>query len=146
MVVLRVTVDALSERGSAIRLEDCQCVGLTVSDKVNGESIHLELEDIFSRAGRPLAILKDADATLQKGVRLWSEQQKTPVPTIDDIGHTLANALKAQFEKMDVYKRFTALISQGAKRLRQTELAFLMPPKLHSKGRFQSISHVGIIS
>ncbi len=143
LVVLRITVDALSERGSAIRLEDCECIGLTVSDKVTGETIHPELDTIFARSGNPIAIIKDADATLQKGVRLWSEQQKEAVPTIDDIGHTMANALKHQFEKLSVYKRFTALISHGAKCIRQTELAFLMPPKLRSKGRFQSISKLG---
>lgn len=143
MVVLRVTVDALSKRGSAIRLDDCQCIGLTVSEKVTGETIHLELDDIFTRSGRPIAVIKDADATLQKGVRLWSEQQEKAVPTIDDIGHTMANALKSQFEKMPVYKRFTALVSHGAKCLRQTDLAFMTPPKLRSKGRFQSISKLG---
>ena len=143
LVVLRVEVDALSKRGSAIRLEDCECIGLTVSDKVTGDTICLELEDIFSRAGKPVAIIKDRDATLNKGVRLWSDQQENPVPTIDDIGHTIATALKAQFEKLDIYKRFTALVSHGAKCLRQTELAFLMPPKLRSKGRFQSIGKLG---
>jgi hypothetical protein len=143
LVVLRVEMDALSKRGSAIRLEDCECIGLTVSDKVNGDSLCLELEAIFNRAGKPVAIIKDRDATLNKGVRLWSDQQEKPVPTIDDIGHTIATALKAQFEKLDIYKRFTALISHGAKCLRQTELAFLMPPKLRSKGRFQSISKLG---
>ncbi len=143
LVVLRVEVDALSKRESAIRLEDCECTGITVSDKVTGDTICPELEDIFDRAGKPVAILKDRDATLQKGVRLWSEQQEQPVVTIDDIGHTIATALKAQFEKPDVYKRFTALVSHGAKCLRQTELAFLMPPKLRSKGRFQSIGKLG---
>ncbi len=39
LVVLRVEVDALSKRGSAIRLEDCECIGLTVSDKVTGDTI-----------------------------------------------------------------------------------------------------------
>jgi hypothetical protein len=143
LVVLRVDVDALSKRGSAIRLEDCECIGLTVSDKVTGDTLCPELEAIFSRAGQPVAIIKDRDATLNKGVRLWSNQQENPVPTIDDIGHTIATALKAQFEKLAVYKRFTALVSHGAKCLRQTELAFLMPPKLRSKGRFQSIGRLG---
>jgi len=143
MVVLRVEVDALSKRGSAIRHEDCQCIGLTVSEKVTGDTISAELEEIFTRAGSPVAIIKDRDATLNKGVRLWSEQQEQPVPTIDDIGHTIATALKAQFEKLNIYKRFTALVSHGAKCLRQTELAFLMPPKLRSKGRFQSIGKLG---
>jgi hypothetical protein len=143
LVVLRVEVDALSKRGSAIRLEDCECIGLTVSDKVTGDTICLELEEIFHRAGKPVAIIKDRDVTLQKGVRLWSNQQEQPIPTIDDIGHVIATALKAQFEKLDIYKRFTSLISHGAKCLRQTELAFLMPPKLRSKGRFQSIGKLG---
>jgi hypothetical protein len=143
LVVLRVEVDALSKRGSAIRLEDCECIGLTVSDKVTGDTLCPELEEIFSRAGQPVAIIKDRDATLNKGVRLWSNQQENPVPTIDDIGHTIATALKAQFEKLAIDKRFTALVSYGAKCLRQTELAFLMPPKLRSKGRFQSIGRLG---
>jgi len=143
LVVLRVELDALSKRGSAIRLEDCECIGLTVSDKVTGDTLCPELEAIFSRADQPVAIIKDRDATLNKGVRLWSDQQVQPVPTIDDIGHTIATALKAQFEKQRIYKRFTALVSHGAKCLRQTELAFLMPPKLRSKGRFQSIGKLG---
>ena len=143
LVVLRVEVDTLSKRGSAIRLEDCECIGLTVSDKVTGNTICPELEEIFTRAGNPIAIIKDRDATLNKGVRLWSDKQELPVPTIDDIGHTIATALKAQFEKLDIYRRFTALVSHGAKCLRQTELAFLMPPKLRSKGRFQSIGKLG---
>jgi hypothetical protein len=143
LVVLRVELDALSKRGSAIRLEDCECIGLTVSDKVTGDTLCPELEEIFNRAGNPVAIVKDRDATLNKGVRLWSDQQERPVPTIDDIGHAIATALKAQFEKLGIYKRFTALVSHGAKCLRQTELAFLMPPKLRSKGRFQSIGKLG---
>jgi hypothetical protein len=143
LVVLRVEVDALSKRGSAIRLEDCECIGLTVADKVTGDTLCPELEEIFNRAGKPVAIIKDRDATLNKGVRLWSDKQEQPISTIDDIGHTIATALKAQFEKLGIYKRFTALVSHGAKCLRQTELAFLMPPKLRSKGRFQSIGKLG---
>jgi len=143
LVVLRVEINALAKRGSAIRLEDCECIGLTVSDKVTGDTLFPELKAIFGRAGHPVAIIKDRDATLQKGVRLWSEQQEQTVPVIDDIGHTIATALKTQFEKLDIYKRFTALVSHGAKCLRQTELAFLMPPRLRSKGRFQSIGKLG---
>ena len=143
LVVLRVTMDALSDRGSAIQLKDCECIGLKISEKVTGETILSELEDIFSLAGKPDVIIKDADATLNKGVRLWSEKQENPVPSINDIGHTMANALKIQFEKTAAYKHFTSLVSHGAKCLRQTELAFLIPPKLRSKGRFQSISNLG---
>jgi hypothetical protein len=55
----------------------------------------------------------------------------------------MANALKVQFEKTLCYKRFCSLLSHGAKCLRQTDLAFIIPPKLRSKGRFQSVSRLG---
>ncbi len=143
LVVLRVKVDALSQRGSAIKLEDCECIGLNVCERVNGDSIALDLEAIFNQAGRPNAIIKDGDYTLQKGVRLWSAKQETEIPVIADIGHSMATAIKKQFEQTAAYKCFTALLTQGASRMRQTELAFLIPPKLRSKGRFQSISALG---
>ena len=139
LVVLRVPIAALSLRGSAIQLADCECIGLKISVQVNGESIARDLDGIFNSAGTPKAIIKDGDYTLQKGVRLWSEQQPVDVPVIADIGHALATALK----KHDAYKQFTALTTQAANRLRQTELAFLIPPKLRSKGRFQSIGSLG---
>jgi len=143
LVVLRVNVTALSQRGTAIQLEDCECIGLKVCERVNGESIERDLEVIFKQAGKPKAIIKDGDYTLQKGVRLWSEKQEAEVLIIADIGHSMATALKDQFEKTAAYKHFTTLLTQGANRLRQTELAFLIPPKLRSKGRFQSISTLG---
>ncbi len=97
-------------------------------------------------AGKPLWIVKDADAALQKGTRLYSEatdEAEGTVHVIDDIGHVMANALKKEYEKTSGYKRFTSLVSHGAKCLRQTNLAFIIPPKLRSKGRFQSISNIG---
>jgi hypothetical protein len=96
LVVLRVSAAALSLRRGAICLEDCECIGLKVSEQITGETIAKALEAIFIQAGAPKAIIKDV-----------------------------------------------ALISRGACRLRQTECAFLIPPKLRSKGRFQSISTLG---
>lgn len=143
LVVLRVPMDALVKRGSAIQLQDCECIGVTVSEKANGENIAIDLENIFCRAGRPAAIIKDRDYTLQKGVRLYIKKQMVEIPVVEDIGHVVASALRDQFEKTSGYKQFATLISHAAKRLRQTNMAFLIPPKLRTKGRFQSISTLG---
>lgn len=143
LVVLRVPMSALSARGGAIRLEDCECVGLKISEQVTGETVAEHLDSIFIQAGAPNAIIKDGDSTLNKGVKLWMAKQESAVPIIHDIGHAMANALEAQFENNGTFRRFVALISRGASRLRQTECAFLIPPKLRSKGRFQSISTLG---
>lgn len=143
LVVLRVSLATLSEKGRAIRLEDCQCIGLKVCEQVNGETIASDLEGIFKQAGKPEAIIKDGDYTLQKGVRLWTEKQEESIPAITDIGHAMANALKDEFEKTASYKRFVALTTQCGKCLRQTRFAFLIPPKLRTKGRFQSVGTLG---
>lgn len=143
LVVLRVTVDALSQKEGAIQLSDCECIGLTVSEIVNGETTAKDLKTIFNQSGLPKAIIKDCDATLNKAVRLCSQSYEVTLPVIDDIGHVMASALKHQFEKKSAYKQFIAKSNQGAQCLRQTDLAFLIPPKLRSKGRFQSISKLG---
>lgn len=140
LVILRVPLDALARRQSAIRLEDCECIGLTVSEQVNGERILADLTSIFNQAGNPSAIIKDGDATLQKGMRLWSQTQPGVIPVIADIGHAMATVLKKQFACDALFQHFIDVTNKIAKRFRQTDLDFLMPPKLRSKGRFQSIS------
>jgi hypothetical protein len=144
LVVLRVALPALAQRGSAIRLEDCECIGLVVSEHSDGETVAGALSEIFARAGDPVAILKDGGTDLAKGVRLWRERAgKKRVWVIEDSGHVLATALKAQYAKTRGFERFVAIVQRGAARLRQTELAFLVPPKLRTKGRFQGISRLG---
>ena len=78
---------------------------------------------------------------MAKGVKQYNKSLSgKKIAIVDDIGHVLANSLKAQFEDTRSYKGFLELINKGSARLRQTSLAFLVPPKLRTKGRFQSIS------
>ena len=51
LVVLRVTAESLSKRGGALQLQDCECIGLSVSEKVTGETISPELKDVFFSIG-----------------------------------------------------------------------------------------------
>lgn len=140
LVVLRVRLGALQARGSALRLEDCECVGIQVSEKTDGETIAAGLSEIFESAGAPVAIIKDGGRDLARGVELWQSGIAEEVEVIDDIGHVTANALKAQYAKSKLFAAFLSIINHCAKRLRQTRLAFLAPPKLRTKGRFQGIS------
>jgi len=143
LVILRVSLDILSEKKCAIKLQDCECIGLKVAETVNGQSIATELDGIFNVAGVPSAILKDCDRTLNKGVELWKTKHQLNTPIIEDISHIMADAIKKQFENTEYYRKFTQFISYGAKKLRQTPLSFLAPPKLRTKGRFLSIGRLG---
>lgn len=141
-VVLRVPLNVLSKRGRAVRLEDGECIGLKVVEIVNGETTAVDLKAIFDLSGDPTLVIKDCDAALKKGVEIWSEEQEATVPVVEDIGHVAANALKAEFIKDEDFKIFISLLGKGSNSLRQTALAFLLPPKRRTKGRFQSMSRL----
>jgi len=143
LVVLRVRMDEMLNKGRAIQLEDCECIGLKVCETVNGKSTYHDLDAIFAQAGLPDAVLKDCDYTLQKGVRLLSETQKESIPVIEDIGHVIASGLKHDYEDNACYQSFTEFIKTAGQCLRQTRFAFITPPKLRTKARFQNIGALG---
>jgi hypothetical protein len=70
-VVLRVELDIFLQREGAITLKDCECIGVKVSSKVTGESVSKDLEEIFDKAGEPVAIIKDNGRTLNNGVEIY---------------------------------------------------------------------------
>jgi hypothetical protein len=141
LVVLRVSLVALQRRGSAISLEDCECIGLRVHEKSNGDIVAQDLTEIFKKSGVPSAIIKDGGGDLASGVDKWKNQNKQEqVEVIEDIGHIVANAIKGQYAKAKLFKLFLAIVNRCSRQLRQTNLAFLIPPKLRSKGRYQGIS------
>ena len=139
LVVLRVPLSALATRGAAITLRDAQCIGISVADTWNGETVCEYLEQVFARTGAPIAIIKDGGSDLNKGVNLLISAMGVPIKAIEDIGHFAANALKAEYAKLLKFQNFLSVICKAAAKLRQSELAYLTPPKLRSKGRFQNI-------
>ena len=135
LVVLRVPLTKLREKGKALTLEDCECVGLRIHASVKGEVVSAALESIFKQTGAPIAILKDKGSDLSRGVSLWKENnQKRKIPTIDDVSHVVANALKKQFEDTEPFRKFKEIINAGAARMRQTSIGYLVPPKLREFG------------
>ena len=143
LVVLRVPLNALQNNQRAIGLKDCECIGMEISPTWNGQLVSEALVNIFNKSGFPTAIIKDGGTDLNKGVELLREQKPDQkILVIDDVGHFAANALKALFATSESFVKFTEIISKGAARIRQTNLAWLLPPKIRTKGRFQGIGSV----
>jgi len=143
LVVLRVPLSALHQKQGAIGLQNCECIGLKIATRWNGQLIKDALVDIFGKAGMPRGIIKDGGTDLKKGVRLYQEGKDTKqVTLIDDVGHVAANALKAAFAKRSAFSKFLEIVRKGAARIRQTDLAWLLPPKIRTKGRFQGITEL----
>jgi len=141
LVVLRVALSALQNKQGAIGPQDCECIGLEVSHKWNGQLVSDALTGIFEKTGIPSTIIKDGGTDLNKGVELFCAQRpEQKIYTVDDVGHFAANALKALFAKSKSFIKFLEITSSAAARIRQTNLAWLLPPKIRNKGRFQGIT------
>lgn len=143
LVVLRVPLLALHQKQDAIGLQDCECIGLKIATRWNGTLVQDALTDIFSKAGMPRAIIKDGGTDIKRGVELYREAHDSEhIQVIEDVGHLTANALKAEFAKQAAFTKFLDIVSKGASRIRQTNLAWLLPPKVGTKSRFQGITQV----
>lgn len=143
LVVLRVPLSAIHQKQGAIGLPDCECIGLKISTRWNGTLVKDALVEIFGKAGTPRAIIKDGGTDLKKGVELYREvEYAKQVWVLEDVGHVAANALKAEFADRTAFSVFLDIIRKGAARIRQTDLASLLPPKIRTKGRFQGITEL----
>ena len=66
-------------------LGDCERMGLRIAETLNGETIALHLAEISARSGTPVAIIKDCEATLQKGLRLWMEKGSIRISQVHQV-------------------------------------------------------------
>ena len=139
-VVLRVPYNVHLNTKGAITLKDCECIGISVHSRITGEVVCKDLENIFNISGKPIAIVKDNGRILNYGVVLYNDKHNTDSKIIDDITHIVANTYKKYYEKTKSYQVYMGMLRGGATKLRQSDLSFLIPPKLRKKGRFQAIS------
>jgi hypothetical protein len=143
LVVLRVALSALHHKQGALGLQDCEWIGQEMASHWDGPQVAAALTRIFHKTGTPAALLKDGGTDLRKGVALWCAQQPEPkIYILEDIGQVAANALKALFAPVRAFQQFLSLTARAAARIRQTHLAWLLPPQIRSQGRFQGITKV----
>jgi hypothetical protein len=141
LVVLRIPLSHFQNNNCSPELCHVECIGLVLGNRWNGDTVSASLTKIFTKAGNPSAILKDGGSDLMTGVRRWAEGIGE-IAEIRDIGHVTANLLKKTYAKDVGFVKYLKLIDKIKHRLCQTDLSFLRPPKIRTKGRFQSISRV----
>lgn len=143
LVVLRVPLDVFERKSGALTLSDVECIAVEVAEKWDAAAVCHSLKECFEKSGAPCAILKDGGTDLRAGIALLkADDEYSHLRTIDDVGHVCANALKASFSKRRMFNSFIHTVKCAGARLRQTELSFLLPPKIRTKGRFQGITRI----
>jgi hypothetical protein len=139
LIVLRVPLSILSQ-GKALTLKQVEVIGLSLNETWNGELVQTYLLSLFQRCGWPVQVVSDCGSDIKKGI--VDALLKSPTATfwISDITHAVANALKHYYANLDLFQQFQTLCTRIRARLQQTKVAFLLPPKARTKGRFLNVS------
>lgn len=104
----------------------------------DGEAVHAELRDLSQKTGVvPCEIASDCGADLEKGIGLFCSGR--PTRRVKDIAHAAANAVKRELNGNAQWEAFLREASQAKAKLRQTKLAFLLPPELKAKARWMNL-------
>lgn len=124
--------------GCAPGFEHVRCVAVAVSPSWTGERLAALLQRVISVLGRPAAYLQDGGSELQKAADVLS-QRGLGSPVINDISHAVANMLKRRYETHPQFATFLSACGRVSSRLKQSVLACLAPPKVHTKSRFMNV-------
>ena len=136
VLALNTKHHAFNERSPGI--ENVTCIAVSVAASWTGETIADFLQKVIAVTGRPAAYLKDGGTDLAKAVRLLTERGLAGI-SIDDISHAVANILKHEYKKHPMFKTFISACGNCSKKLKQTILACLVPPKISTKARFMNL-------
>ena len=141
LTVLELKIDHHSTHESPPTLRDVNCVAISVAPSWTGETIADFLQQVIQITGKPASFLKDGGTNLEKGVRLLNERGFF-CHSIDDVSHIVANLLKKEYTKHPSYGSFISICGQASKKMKQTLLAALCPPKVSTKARFMNIQRL----
>jgi hypothetical protein len=118
--------------------QQVHCIAVSVAASWTGETIADLLQRVILVVGRPAAYLKDCGSELHKALGLL-EEQGLASPSIDDISHAVANMLKRRYQEHPQFVTFVSACGRVSGKLKQTMLACLAPPTVHTKARFMNV-------
>ena len=137
--VLALNIEHHQQNEYAPGLANVQCVATAVADSWNGETIADFLRNVIANVGFcPIAFLKDGGTDLEKAILLLNEQGSS-FECIADISHKVANLFKHEYAQDPLFDTFISACGQVSKKLKQTMLACLAPPKVSTKARFMNL-------
>ena len=137
-VILKTRSKIMEKREKGISLEDVEIVGLFIREKINGDEVESIVRKVFKEVGNPKQLVTDGGTDLIKGIKNVLLKEEEIIHNFD-IGHIFANILKKEYSKNSQFIKLLKFTSKIGSKLRQTKAAWIIPPKLRVKGRFQSV-------
>ena len=122
----------------ALGLSDLQLVALVPMEKSNGAAVEVELEKAAERTGVPQLIVSDQGSDLLKGIADFQSWYPRTAH-VPDVAHYGANVLEKAWNNQPRWQQFLHDLQSVAAKLRQTPMAYLLPPQQRAKARFMNI-------
>lgn len=137
--IIGVRLSDLPPPGECLKLSDMRPVALLPVESSSQEKVHQQLETVAVETGIvPRAILSDEGSDLAGGIDRFC-QAHPETTRYRDLPHMAARLLKKRLEKDQRWKDFIKQATQTKFETVQTELAFLVPPRLRSKARYMNL-------
>lgn len=136
--VLFLNANHHASNEGAPTLQNIICAAVAVAESWTGEAIADFLQKVIAVMGKPAAYLKDGGTELGKAVKLLGGRGYAS-PSIDDMSHIIANLLKHEYQEHPMFNIFISACGKVSKKLKQTVLACLAPPKVSHKARFMNL-------
>jgi hypothetical protein len=139
LVILGCPMDEVPFGQRALQLADLQLVALVPMEKSNGAAVETELENAAQRTGVPRQIVSDQGSDLAKGIADYVEY-RPGTAHVPDVAHYGANRLEHAWADQPRWQQFVKELQNTSSKLRQTQAAYLLAPRLRSKARFMNVA------
>ena len=142
LVILGIPTTRLKKTGFSLKHKDVDVLDIDFLLHSTGDIIYQKLRSLSERVGTPVQILSDYGPDLKKGIELFQQDYPIVVFTYD-VTHKMATLLKKHTEKDERWNSFLNHCTSTIRQNQQTELSFLVPPKLRTKSRYLNVdTHV----
>lgn len=137
--IVGIRLANLPAPGECLKLSDMTPVALFPVESSTQAIVHQQLEAVVAETGiMPAATLSDEGRDLSGGIDRFC--QADPETTrYRDLPHMAARLLKKRLERNECWNAFIKQVTQTKFETNQTELAFLVPPRLRSKARYMNL-------
>jgi hypothetical protein len=120
--------------------QDLSVWSIDLMESSTAQDVCEQLDSLVARTAiTPCAILSDQGADVRCGAEMFCESTAPAAVVVFDIAHAVANAVKRQLHQDAAWRQFLVDMGHCKSLIRQTPLAFLLPPELKTKARWMNL-------
>jgi hypothetical protein len=127
------------KRSAELQHEDLSVWMIEPVEGSNGPTVERQLLELSQQTGViPAELLSDGGGDVQNGIKRFCLSHPQTVGR-KDIAHAAANFVKHELNGDATWAKFLQDASHAKAKMRQTPLAFLLPPELKAKARWMNL-------